>query len=139
MVRSRIRAIVVAALAGALLAGCAAQRAYQEGNALVAREEVGAGLAKYREAVAADPGNPLYRAAYLRARDGATVRLIDGAERDLAAGRAEEARTAFARVLEIDPANERGRAGMRQLEADARHSALIEAATLDVEDRKSVV
>ncbi|MDN4059303.1 secretin and TonB N-terminal domain-containing protein [Massilia sp. YIM B02769] len=132
MVRSRLRSAAAVSLACALLAGCAAQRAYQEGNALVAQEQVGAGLAKYREAVAADPGNPLYRAAYLRARDGATVRLIDGAERDLAAGRAEEARTGFARVLEIDPANERGRAGMRQLEADARHSALIDAATADV-------
>ena len=54
-----------------LLAGCAAQRAYQEGNALVAQDKVGAGLAKYQEALASDPGNPEYKAAYLRARDGA--------------------------------------------------------------------
>ncbi len=60
-----------------LLAGCAAQRAYQEGNALVAQDKVGAGLAKYQEALAADPGNPEYKAAFLRARDGAVVRLVE--------------------------------------------------------------
>ena len=135
MVPSRIRSAAAAGLACMLLAGCAGQRAYYEGNALVAQEQVSAGLAKYREAVAADPGNPQYRAALLRARDAATVRLIDQAERDLAAGRAAEARAAFARVLDIDPANERGRAGMRQLEADARHSAAIEAAAADVEKK----
>lgn len=135
MVRSRIRAIVVAALASALLAGCAAQRAYQEGNALVAQEQVSAGLAKYREAVAADPGNPLYRAAFLRARDATATRLIEQAERDLAEGRAEEAAAGYRRVLEVDPANERGRAGLRQVEADRRHSAMLDAARLDVEKK----
>ena len=135
MVRSRIRAMTAAALAALLLAGCAAQRAYQEGNALVAQEQVSAGLAKYREAVAADPGNPLYRAAFLRARDATATRLIEQAERDLAEGRAEEARAGYLRVLEVDPANERGRAGMRQVEADRRHSAMLDAATADVEKK----
>ena len=135
MVRSRIRAITAVALAAVLLAGCAAQRAYQEGNALVAQEQVSAGLAKYREAVVADPGNPLYRAAFLRARDATATRLIEQAERDLAEGRAEEARAGYLRVLEVDPANERGRAGMRQVEADRRHSAMLDAATADVEKK----
>lgn len=135
MVRPRIRAIVAAALASALLAGCAAQRAYQEGNALVAQEQVSAGLAKYREAVAADPGNPLYRAAYLRARDATAMRLIEQAERDLAEGRADAAAAGYLRVLEVDPANERGRAGLRQVEADRRHSAMLDAAAADVEKK----
>lgn len=135
MVPSRIRAIAAASLACVLLAGCAAQRAYQEGNALVAQEQVSAGLAKYREAVSADPGNPLYRAAFLRARDTAATRLIEQAERDLAAGRTDEAAAGYGRVLEVDPANERGRAGLRQVEADRRHSAMIEAATQDVEKK----
>ncbi|MEW6370603.1 MAG: secretin N-terminal domain-containing protein [Pseudomonadota bacterium] len=127
--------MTAAVLAALLLAGCAAQRAYQEGNALVAQEQVSAGLVKYREAVAADPGNPLYRAAYLRARDATATRLIEQAERDLAEGRAEEARAGYQRVLEVDPANERGRAGMRQVEADRRHSAMLDAATADVEKK----
>ena len=135
MVRSRIRATTAAVLAAVLLAGCAAQRAYQEGNVLVAQEQVSAGLAKYREAVAADPGNPLYRAAFLRARDATAMRLIEQAERDLAEGRADAAAAGYLRVLEVDPANERGRAGLRQVEADRRHSAMLAAAATDVEKK----
>jgi general secretion pathway protein D len=132
MVRFRIQALASAVLAALLLAGCTAQRAYQEGNALVAQEQVGAGLVKYREAVAADPGNPLYRAALLRVRDATTTRLIEQAERELAAGRIDAARAAYVQVLEVDPANERGRAGMRQIEAARRHGALLDAARADV-------
>ncbi len=139
MVLSRIRACAktfAGALAlGVLLAGCTAQRAYQEGNALVAQQQVSAGLVKYREAVAADPGNAVYRAALLRARDAAATRLVEQAERELAAGRADAARSAWQQVLAVDPANERGLASMRQLEADRRHAAMLEAARLDVEKK----
>jgi len=137
MVRSRIRALAGLACAAALLAGCTAQRAYQEGNALVAQEQVSAGLVKYREAVAADPGNAVYRAALLRARDATATRLVEQAERELAAGRTDAARNAYQQVLAVDPANERGLAGMRQLEADRRHSALFDAARADV-DKKDI-
>ncbi|MBD8654503.1 general secretion pathway protein GspD [Oxalobacteraceae sp. CFBP 13730] len=111
-----------------LLAGCAAQRAYQEGNALVAQDKVGAGLAKYQEALASDPGNPEYKAAYLRARDGAVVRMVEAADRALAAGQIDVAGSEYRRVQTIDPGNDRARAGLRQVEADRRHAAaLIEA------------
>ncbi|WP_312515798.1 secretin and TonB N-terminal domain-containing protein [Massilia sp.] len=127
MVRSRIHGLALALLP-LLLAGCAAQRAYQDGNALVAQDQVAAGLAKYQEAVAADPGNPVYRAAYLRARDGATRRLIEGADGRLAAGQADAAAEDYRRVLAIDPGNDRARAGLRQVEADRRHATMLEQA-----------
>ena len=131
MVRSRIHGLALALLPPLfplLLAGCAAQRAYQDGNALVAQDQVAAGLAKYQEAVAADPGNPVYRAAYLRARDGATRRLIEGADGRLAAGQADAAAEDYRRVLAIDPGNDRARAGLRQVEADRRHGGMLEQA-----------
>ena len=127
MVRSRIHGLALALLP-LLLAGCTAQRAYQDGNALVAQDQVAAGLAKYQEAVAADPGNPVYRAAYLRARDGATRRLIEGADGRLTAGQADVAAEDYRRVLAIDPGNDRARAGLRQVEADRRHGAMLEQA-----------
>ena len=129
---ARARALGGVLCAGALLLGCTAQRAYQEGNALVARQQVSAGLVKYQEAVAADPGNALYRAALLRARDATATRLVEQAERELVAGRTDAARNAYRQVLEVDPANERGLAGMRQIEADRRHAALLDAARADV-------
>ena len=116
------------ALAAVLIGGCAGQRAYQEGNALVAQDQVAAGLAKYQEAVAADPGNPQYRSAYLRARDTAANRLIGQAESALANSQTEAALQDYRRVLAFDPANERARAGLRQVEADRRHAAMLQEA-----------
>lgn len=132
MVRTRIRAraavlapLLAPLLAAVLLGGCAAQRAYQEGNALVAQDQVAAGLAKYQEAVAAEPGNPVYKAAWLRARDTATARLVDGADRYLADGQPDLAAQDYRRVLAIDPRNDRARAGLRQVEAERRHGAAL--------------
>lgn len=110
------------------LAGCAGQAAFREGQQLVAQDQVEAGLAKYREAVAADPGNASFRVALLGARDRAATRLLEDAERRLASGQGALAAQNYARVLAFDPANERARAGLRQVEADARHVKLMQAA-----------
>lgn len=127
MVRHRIHRLAVGVLA-LLLAGCAAQRAYHEGNALLAQDQVTAGLAKYQEAVAADPENPLYKAAWLRARDSAANRLLDQADRAIDDGQPAEAAQAYRRVLAIDPVNDRARAGLRLVEADRRHGAMLAGA-----------
>ena len=74
----RILALAFAALA---LAGCAAQMAYRDGQQLVADDKIEAGLLKYRQAIAADPGNALYKSAFLKARDRNTTRLVEQAER----------------------------------------------------------
>ena len=74
-----------------LLSGCAAQMAYRDGNDLIAKNQVEAGLAKYQEAVQAEPLNAQYRSAYLSARERAMQRILDVAERDQAEGRAAQA------------------------------------------------
>lgn len=111
-----------------LLAGCAAQQAYREGNELVAQDRVEAGLAKYQEALAADPQNVVYKAAWLRARDSAVNRLLTQADRSLADGKPELAQQDYRRVLAVDPVNDRARAGLRQVEADRRHAMLLDEA-----------
>ena len=131
MTRPLIRLIPVAV--AMLLAGCAAQQAYREGNELVAQDKVEAGLVKYQEALAADPGNITYKAAWLRARDNATNRLLTQGERELAAGQPALALQDFRRVLAIDPVNDRARAGLRLVDADRRHAALVEEAQAAVE------
>ena len=118
------RRLLPAALA-LLLAGCAAQQAYREGNALVAQDNVEAGLAKYQEALAADPSNVAYKTAFLRAREAATNRLLPQADRELADGKVDLAIADYQRVLGIDPQNERARAGLRQVDADRRHGVLM--------------
>jgi general secretion pathway protein D len=116
-----------------LLSGCAGQMAYREGNELVAQDKVEAGLVKYQQAVAADPANAAYKSAYLRARDGATSRLLTQADRQIADGQPLPALQGYQRVLAIDPVNDRARAGLRQVEADRRHAVLLEDAHAAVE------
>jgi general secretion pathway protein D len=126
------RRLIPAALAF-LLAGCAAQMAYREGNELVAQDKVEAGLTKYQEALAADPSNVVYKTAFLRARDAATNRLLPQADRELADGKPALAVEDYKRVLAIDPFNERARAGLRQVDADRRHGVLLEEAQAALE------
>jgi general secretion pathway protein D len=116
-----------------LVSGCAGQMAYREGNALVAQDQVEAGLLKYQEAVAADPTNAAYKTAWLRARDGATNRLLTQADREIADGKVQPALENYQRVLAIDPVNDRARAGLRQVEADRRHAVLFEEARAAIE------
>jgi len=132
MVRIRIRGLALLALP-LLLAGCAAQQAFREGNALVAQDQVGAGLAKYQEALAADPHNPVYKAAWLRARDAAGLRMLDAGDRALADGDTGLAGQEYRRVLALDPGSDRARAGLRQIEAERRHAALLAEARAAVE------
>ena len=112
-------------LAFMLLAGCSAQMAYRDGRTLVEEDKIEAGLAKYQQAIAADPGNPLYRAAFLQARDRNATRLLDRADRALAGDNAAAALQDYQRVMSIDPANERARLGIRAIEADERHARLL--------------
>ncbi|PWF48753.1 secretin N-terminal domain-containing protein, partial [Massilia glaciei] len=111
------------------LAGCAGQNAHREGQLLVGQDRIEAGLLKYREAMAADPGNAVFKNAYLQARDRNANRLLERADRALAAGQAAPALDDYRRVLAFDPANERANIGLRALEADARHTRMMDAAT----------
>jgi general secretion pathway protein D len=110
---SHLKNLLSPALLAILLSGCAAQMAYRDGKDLIAKDQVEAGLAKYQEAVKAEPGNAEYRATYLQARDRATQRIFEQADRDQAEGRNDMAAQAFRRVLALDPLNERARAGLR--------------------------
>ncbi|WGG49111.1 secretin N-terminal domain-containing protein [Rugamonas sp. DEMB1] len=110
------------------LAGCASQLAYRDGRDLIARDQVEAGLLKLQEAVAGEPGNAQYKAAYLQARDRACTRYLEQAERQLAEGQTELAQQGFLRVQALDPANERARAGLRGIDMAARHDKLLAAA-----------
>jgi hypothetical protein len=61
-----------------LVSGCAGQMAYREGNALVAQDQVEAGLLKYQEAVAADPTNAAYKTAWLNWVSLSPIRISRG-------------------------------------------------------------
>lgn len=135
MVRVRISDLLGTISVALVLTGCAAERAYQQGNALVAEDKVAAGLVKYQEAIAVDPGNPVYKAAFLRARDVAAIRILGQADRELVDGKDELALQDYRRVMAIDPGNERASAGLRLVEADRRLAMMLSEATAAFEKR----
>lgn len=118
------------------LGGCAGQMAYRDGQTLVAHDQIDAGLAKFQEAIAADPLNAQYKATWLTVRDRDNTRHLNLADRQLAAGRPELALQEIQRVLAIDPQNERARSGLRQLEMDQRHSKLLAEAQAAIDAKQ---
>lgn len=135
--RRGLKLLALPPLLGLVLAlsGCAAQMAYRDGRELVAQDQVEAGLLKFQDAIAREPLNAQYRAAYVQARDRAAVRYLDQAEGHLRVGRRDLALQALQRVLAIDPQNERARAGLRLLDAAERHDKLL-ATAAELADKK---
>ncbi len=107
------------------LAGCAAQRAFDEGRELIDAGKLPEGLAKVDEAYKLDPGRKAYREYYFKQRDLAVQRYLALAEQARTSNLFDEARTAYRQVLAVDPANARANAGLESLRADERHRALL--------------
>ena len=103
-----------------LLAGCAAQTAYREGQTLLAEDKVDAGLAKIQEAMTLDPSSAEYRIAYVRAQDRYLNASLARAERAFTEARYDEAEGAYRRALVLQPGNDRALAGLRQIESARR-------------------
>jgi general secretion pathway protein D len=108
-----------------LLSGCAADRTYNDGMALIDQSRYEEGLAKLDEAAKLDPANLKYRQSYARQRDLIQQRYVAAAESARAGGQWEAAEVAYKGLLAIDPNNPRGRAGVEALGRDRRHAALL--------------
>lgn len=129
--KSRLRPSARLALLGCalgVLAGCAGYQAHSEGKAKLSAGETGAGLAKLKEAVERDPQNARYRQDYFTNRERVVNSLADQAEAALGAGNFDVAKAAFARILEVEPANARARGAMERTAVAQRHWSLLDAA-----------
>src|SRR5687768_1373071 len=110
-----------------LLAGCAtlADPLLRE-----AREHIAAGrgeqaLALLDRASREHPDKLDYRTEYFRARDLLSAQWLAQAETLRSGGQPEVAGALYQRVLNHDAENARARAGLEQLEADARHRTIL--------------
>lgn len=124
-----------ALMIGGVLVGCAAQMAYRDGRDLIAHDQVEEGLAKFKEAIARDPHNAEYRAAFLQTRERATGIYLKQADRLAATGPRADAEKVYRRILNLDPSNERAQAGLQGLDMDVRHLQLIREGS-DALDKK---
>lgn len=119
---------LIALLAAVLLAGCAAQRKYNEGLELIEAGQYEEGVARLEEAHQLDPASPAYRSGYIRSRDAVVQRLLAQAEAARQQARWEDAEGLYRRILAVDPANVRAQAGLDGLATAKRQRARLQEA-----------
>ncbi|MEW5769459.1 MAG: secretin N-terminal domain-containing protein [Pseudomonadota bacterium] len=111
-----------------LLAGCASDQAYREGERLLAEGRAQEGLQQLEQAMREQPGNAQVRAAYLRARETQLRKSMREAEEALAAGRLDEATAGYQAVLKLHPENARALSGLLGVETARRNRDLLRQA-----------
>ncbi len=104
------------------LAGCAADQIHRDGLAAIDRGAYEEGVAKLEQAVKNEPSNLEFRLDLRARKEAAVQKLIADADNARAAGRAEDARVSYRRVLVIEPGNERARRGLEGVDANKRHA-----------------
>ena len=107
------------------LAGCAGQKAFDEGQALMGAGQVDAGLAKLEEAVRLAPGNAQYRIGLVGRRASLVQRLYAAAELARREERSADAELAYRQVLRFDAQHSMAQQGLAALATDARHRTMV--------------
>ncbi len=115
------------------IAGCAA---LEDPVIREAREHVAAGRGE--QALALLDNKPSYRHEYFRTRDLLVAQWLSQADMLRQNDRPENAAELYRRVQKYDAASPRARAGLDQLELDARHRLVLAAAERLAKDEKSL-
>lgn len=109
----------------ALLSGCAGMRLHDDGMRLAAEGNHDAAIPMLRQANRLDPGNPQYQIDLLKETNGFSGQLVAAADMARAVGRVAEATELYQRALVVEPANDRARRGLANLEIDSRVGKLV--------------
>jgi general secretion pathway protein D len=119
-----------------LLAGCAGQAAFREGQALIAQNKVEQGLEKLQEAVTQNPTDARFKATFLQTRDRALQTYLNQAARMFEKGNFEQANQLYQQVLNIENNNDRAKAGLNAVISAQRHEVLLKevAAFIEIND-----
>jgi general secretion pathway protein D len=104
-----------------LVAGCATDQAYREGERLVTEGRTEEGLKKLAEAVRDNPGKVEYRAALVRVRDEHVAQLLRKGDEAARAGQFDDAEARYRDAQLQHPENPRAQAGLAGLETLRRH------------------
>src|SRR5260221_11542576 len=105
-----------------VLAGCAAERAYDKGLELIQSGNVADGLGKMEQAHRLHPHSQLYRQAYFRHRDVALQRELAAPELARQQTKWNDAEAAYQTMLRIDPVNARARSALDDLRLERQHA-----------------
>jgi general secretion pathway protein D len=124
------RVLVLSIAVPAVLAGCAEDKAWRDGQNLIAQGKTDEGLAKLQEASARNPKDAQYRETMLAVREHLLANYDEQGDRLAASGARAAARQSYQKALALDPVNERALAGIAALEHAARLDGLIDRAQL---------
>jgi general secretion pathway protein D len=119
---------VIALVLVCLLAACATDVAYREGQKLLAEGKTQEGLKQLETATKSAPENLQYRAAYIRARDTHIARQLAEAEAALSGERYDEAQRIYRDILQLHAENPRAAAGLSTVEVARRQQSLLKEA-----------
>jgi len=111
-----------------MLAGCAAQRAFDSGQSLVEEGKLEEGLAQIEKAHKLEPENTEFRAKYFRLREVVVYQWLSLAEEAKSKPDWDEAAKSYSRALKIDPANPRARIGLSTLNTEKKQAQLLSEA-----------
>jgi general secretion pathway protein D len=125
-VNRRLSTLIVLALVGVTLAGCAAAMSYRRGYDAAQRRDWDAAVGHYRQAVQEDPDKPEYRIALERAMIEAALIHAAAAKVFEEKGELDAALREYRRASEYEPANRQLAAKVATLDRSIREK--IEAA-----------
>ncbi|MFP5410783.1 MAG: secretin N-terminal domain-containing protein [Gammaproteobacteria bacterium] len=121
------------------LAGCASDRAFREGERLLAQGQTEAGLRQLEQAMKESPGNAQYRTAYIQARDAHLIRLFAEGDAALAAGREAEAEARYREIQKLHPESPRARASLALIDMQRANRTLLKDARIALDKGESDV
>jgi general secretion pathway protein D len=110
------------------LSGCAGYQNYRDAQTAFANGESEQGVAKLREAMAADPGNAEYRRAFFSEREARVQSALSDAQRASELGAFDLVRQNLARAAQIDPSNVRVAQARARVDGDEGHWRIVDTA-----------
>lgn len=120
-----------------LLAGCAAQTAYRDGQELVGQGRMAEGIAKLEEASRIEPGSAQYRMALIQTRDRWVLAQLEQAEALRRQSRLDEAEQVYRQVLALQGGSDRALAALRSVDQQRRAQEWLKEAQVSL-DKKDV-
>ena len=126
------RAAVIV-LACALLAGCAARRAYEKGETEMRRQSWDQAVLAYSKAVALNPGNTRFSVALARAKLKASTEHFEKGKRYFESGQLDMAIAEFQQTLLLNPSNQHAD---NELQRATREKRRREAGPSEIEQLK---
>jgi len=111
-----------------LLAGCAGNQAYNDGQAMLGAGHTQQGLALLEQAAQAEPTNAKYRIAVTNGKMRALNKLNGAAEALRQQGNLPEAQALYRQALALDASDDVAQRGLASVAQDERHRKLVQEA-----------